>query len=154
MTTITGIAVADWLDENIGSHDVYDTRVFEADLECTCDGLPKGVLYDAETDSLKIDIANLPVEDMDLLAIAKPQGIRLGTRSPEVMRVREGAVETQNPKGVYLEDDIDPALRLFGGHELSRVFDRLLTGENAGGRYMGRGSAHRASIRHLRGEQA
>lgn len=125
-------ATGEWLAANVGSHEIYGIDLLE--------GLPKGLVYDSIVDRVRVQKSGL-------------SGIRLHTRMAAVMRATEGAVETHNPKGAYLNDDVPPDERVFVGFELSRVLDVLLTGSDAGSGYFGRGTAHRARIAHLQAQR-
>lgn len=110
----------------IDSHEIYDVGVL--------DTLPAGVTYSRETDRL---------------TVWNGRSAQLGARTLGTMEQREGALETGNPKGAFIDPAADRSLVCFAGYELSAKLDWLLTGENAGGKFFGRGSAHRACVKHL-----
>lgn len=109
----------------IGSHNIYATTIL-ADL-------PPGVTY-LRTDVLRTDDGRV---------------VRLGARTVAQVEVFESQ-SVAGPKGAEpFDPDVSKMEVVFGGHELARALDLLLTGEDAGGRFFGRGSAHRASVAHL-----
>jgi len=116
---------ADWLDENVDSHGIYEVTILAT--------LPEGITF--EGDNLR----------------AEGRACHLGTMTASALDNQQGAEKTGNPKGAYLDPKVAPDTRLFGGYWLASALDRLLTGEDAGAMYMGRGSSHRANVAHLRG---
>lgn len=116
--------ISEWLS-GLDSHTIYDTGLF--------DSMPDIVQYVKAQNELS---ANGKV----VLSPARPV---------KTMRKKEGAFETRNPKGAYLDVNLDDSLMCFGGFELAAALDRLLTDENAGSQYFGRGTAFRANIKHL-----
>ena len=115
---------ADWLDENVDSHGIYEVTILAT--------LPEGITF--EGDNLR----------------AEGRACHLGTMTASALDNQQGAEKTGNPKGAYLDPKVAPDTRLFGGYWLASALDRLLTGEDAGAAYMGRGSSHRANVNHLR----
>lgn len=120
----------------IDSHTIYAVAVLVT--------LPEGISYDVATDRL-VTGGRQPGE--------RSRAIRLGART--VAQVEE--FESQSvagPKGAEpFAPDVKKSEVVFGGHELSAKLDLLLTGENAGGQFFGRGSAHRACVAHLAGQE-
>ncbi|MGV0984959.1 MAG: hypothetical protein ACOYB2_10420 [Limnohabitans sp.] len=109
----------------IDSHTIYATSVLAT--------LPDGVGYIVRSD----------------LLTANGRTVRLGARTVEQVEQRESQARV-GPKGAEpFAPEVDRTQVVFGGYELSSALDRLLTGENAGGQFMGRGSAHRACVAHL-----
>jgi len=122
--------VSEWIQENIDSHGIYDTSVL--------DDLPEPVRYDSITDELIVDESTKVVTKLPLASVPAAQ-----------MRREQGALETGNPKGAFIDANVTASTRLVGGYQVSRTIDRLLTGEDGGVGYYGRGTAHRARIAHL-----
>ena len=124
--------ISQWLSENIDSHGIYDVSIL--------DDLPAPVRYVPETDMIE------RMSEGKSRPIAR---IALGGRPVRSMRQTSGAEETGDPKGAWLPRSIDESSIVFGGYALSSRLDTILTGEDAGVRFFGRGSAHRACITHL-----
>ena len=127
MTTETETTVSTWLSTNIDSHGIYGTELLAE--------LPAPVAYDPTTDTLR--------------SVGGGRSVKLGALTAAEFDRRYGAVAHGDPKGAYLDPVVDPTLRMFGGYWLSSALDRLLTGEDAGAQYNGRGFAHRARVAHL-----
>lgn len=124
------MTVSEWLNEEVGSHDIYGIELL-ADL-------PEPVKYDPGSDELQ--------KVQDGFVVDRRQ---LHSTTAAEMEAREGAYTTGNPKGAFLDPDVKPEQRLFGGYSLSMRLDLLLTGADGGADKMGRGFRHRACITHL-----
>lgn len=124
MNATLSLAAAEWLDTNVDSHGIYSVDILAS--------LPEGIAY------------------ADGRLTAEGRTVRLGTMTAERLDHTQGAARTGNPKGAYLDPNVPLDEVVFAGYWLSSALDRLLTGEDAGSQYMGRGFAHRASVEHLR----
>lgn len=125
-TEVVTPSVSAWLSETVDSHGIYAVSLLSE--------LPAPVTFDPGTSTLH--------------APERP-AIRLYTRTMRTLLKAQGAFETGDAKGAYADEDTNLDEVVFGGYELSGALDRLLTGEDGGGAFMGRGSAHRARIRHI-----
>lgn len=118
--------ISQWLRENVDSHGFHSVSLLGE--------LPEPMKYDPQT---------------DILTYPGKKPARLHSRTVREELERHGAFETGDPKGLVVYEDVDLEERGISGFALSATLDVMLTGEDAGGGFFGRGSAHRARVNHL-----
>lgn len=130
MAETTTQTVSGWLAENIDSHGIYDVALLAE--------LPEPVSYDLATSTVRAKVG-------EAFRTAK-----VWTQTLDDIDRTQGAVATGDIKGAYIDPAADRTVVAFSGYGLSATLDWLLTREDAGSQYNGRGFAYRANVEHLR----